>query len=217
MFIGHFAVALGAKKAAPRTSLGTLIFASQFLDLLWPILLLVGVEHATIDPGNTVVTPLNFTDYPFSHSLVMVLLWSALVGGAYWAMKRSMRNALILAGCVSSHWVLDALTHRPDLPIAPGVPSFVGLGLWNSLAGTVVVEFALFAAGIWLYVQTTTARDTVGSIAFWALAAFLLVSWLGNLFGPPPPDMHAVAWVSVLMWLLIPWAVWIDRHRTLRT
>ncbi len=216
MFIGHFAVAFGAKKAAPRASLGTLILASQFLDFLWPILVLLGVEHATIEPGNTVVTPLNFTDYPVSHSLLMALIWSAVVGGAYWIVKRSVNIALILAGCVTSHWVLDALTHRPDLPIAPGVPAMVGLGLWNSFAGTVVVEFALFVAGIWLYVRTTAARDRIGSIAFWAFAAFLLVSWLGNLFGPPPPDVRAVAWISVLMWLLIPWAVWIDRHRVLR-
>ena len=132
MFIGHYAVALGAKKISPTVSLGTLFPASQFIDLLWPIFLLLGLEHVRIDPGNTVFTPLDFYDYPISHSLLAVLGWSLGFGLLYYAVQRSGRNALILGALVLSHWVLDFISHRPDLPLIPGMETRVGLGLWNS-------------------------------------------------------------------------------------
>jgi hypothetical protein len=147
MFIGHYAVALGAKRVSPKVSLGTLLLASQFIDLLWPIFLLLGLEHVRIDPGNTVFTPLDFYDYPISHSLLAVLGWAAGFGVVYYAVRRSGRNALILGALVLSHWVLDFISHRPDLPLIPGMETRVGLGLWNSFAASVMVETALFAVG----------------------------------------------------------------------
>ena len=107
MFIGHFGVALAAKKVAPKTSLGTLILASQFADLLWPFLLLVGIEHVEIVPGITKVSPFDFTDYPFSHSLLMLFFWSLLVGGIYYALRRYQRGAFVIGAAVISHWILD--------------------------------------------------------------------------------------------------------------
>ena len=98
MFLGHYAVALGAKRAAPKTSLGTLVLAAQFIDLLWPVLLLLGFEHVRLDPGNTAVTPLDFYDYPITHSLTGVLVWAVVVGGVYFAIKRSWKSALVVAG-----------------------------------------------------------------------------------------------------------------------
>ena len=121
MFIGHFAVALGAKKAAPKVSLGTLIMAAQFVDLLWPIFLLLGIEHVRINPGDTAYTPLDFYDYPVSHSLLTGIGWAIVFGAVYYAIRRSARNAWILAACVLSHWLLDLIVHRPDLPLVPGV------------------------------------------------------------------------------------------------
>src|SRR2546430_13851934 len=102
MFIGHFGVALAAKKVAPRTSLGILILAAQFADLLWPILLLAGVEHVEIVPGITKVSPFDFTDYPFSHSLLMVLVWSVVVGGVYYVLRRYQRGAFVIASALIS-------------------------------------------------------------------------------------------------------------------
>ncbi len=148
MFIGHIAVALGAKKAAPKVSLGTLIMAAQFVDLLWPIFLLLGVEHVRINPGDTAYTPLDFYDYPVSHSLLTGVGWAIVFGLVYYAIRRSARNAWILAACVISHWLLDLVVHRPDLPIVPGLKTYVGLGLWNSVPATVIVEGALFVVGI---------------------------------------------------------------------
>ena len=216
MFLGHFAVSFGAKKPAPSISLGTLFLAAQFVDLIWPLFLLVGLEHARIDVGNTAVTPLDFYDYPFTHSLAGAILWSCILGLLYYAVKRNIRNAVIVGAAVSSHWVLDFLTHRPDLPLwFTGGPYF-GLSLWNSMVGTVIVEVGLFVLGVSLYVRTIKAKDKIGSIGFWSLACFLGLMYAGNLAGPPPPDIYAIAVVGNAMWLLVLWAYWIDRHRIVR-
>jgi membrane-bound metal-dependent hydrolase YbcI (DUF457 family) len=149
MFLGHFAIGFAAKRAAPRASLGTLFLAAQFIDLLWPLLVLAGIERVRIAPGITVVTPLDFEHYPWSHSLLMVLVWGVLFAGVYFLIRRDRRTSLVLGLAVVSHWVLDWLTHRPDLPLAPGAER-VGLGLWNSFAGTLIVEVGLFALGVFL-------------------------------------------------------------------
>jgi membrane-bound metal-dependent hydrolase YbcI (DUF457 family) len=216
MFLGHFAVSFAAKKPAPRVSLGTFFMAAQLIDLLWPLFLLLGFEHASIDIGNTVVTPLNFYDYPFTHSLAGVVLWSCAFGLLYYAVKRNRQNALIVGATVSTHWILDLLTHRPDLPLWFSGGPYVGIGLWNSLAGTVLVEVGLFALGVFFYVTTTKPKDKIGSIGFWSLAAFLALTYFANLAGPPPPDVMTIAVAGNATWLLVAWAYWIDRHREIR-
>jgi len=213
MFLGHFGVGFGAKAAAPRASLGALFLAAQFIDLLWPTLLLLGLERVVISPGVTRVTPLDFTDYPISHSLVMVFLWGILFSGAYFLLRRYPRGAWVCGVAVVSHWFLDLVVHRPDLPLAPGATSYFGLGLWNSLPITLVVELAIFAVGVWLYCRTTSASDRIGSVGLWSLVAFLLLVYFGNLFGQPPPNVTALAWVGQAQWLLVVWAYWVDRHR----
>ena len=212
MFIGHFAVALAAKRVSPRTSLGTLFAAAQLADLIWPVLLLVGFETVRVDPGNTAFTPLDFVSYPWTHSLLMVLLWAAGFALAYRARTGSSRGAWVVGVLVLSHWLLDLVTHRPDLPLAPGAVK-VGLGLWDSIVATVIVEGTLFAAGIIVYATATRARNRTGSVAFWSLVAFLAAIYVANIIGPPPPSARAVSVVTLLMWLLIPWAIWIDRNR----
>ena len=213
MFLGHFGVGFGAKAAAPKASLGTLFLAAQFVDLLWPSLLLIGLEKVEIAPGITRVTPLDFTEYPITHSLLTTLVWAALFAGAYYLLRRYRKGAWICAAAVLSHWVLDLLTHRPDLPLVPGGATRVGLGLWNSLPATLVVELGIFAIGVWLYVRTTRALDRVGSVALWSLVGFLVVIYFSNIFGPPPPSVIAIAVVGHAGWLLVIWAYWIDRHR----
>jgi len=215
MFIGHFAVGLAAKRKAPKASLGTLFLSAQLVDLLWPIFLLLGLEHVRIAPGITAFTPLDFYDYPYTHSLVAALIWSLLFGLIYFAIRGLSREAFILSACVFSHWVLDLISHRPDLPLAPGVDARWGLGLWNSVLGSVLVEGVLFLAGVWIYTRSTRARDRTGRWALGALLLFLLLVWTANIFSPPPPNAKAVAWSALLLWLLIPWGYWIDRHRQL--
>lgn len=213
MFIGHYAVGFAAKRAERRISLGTLMMAASFLDLLWPALLLLGLEHVRIDPGNTPVTPLDFYDYPISHSLAAVLGWSALLALLWFARHRFVRPAAIVGAVVASHWVLDVLTHRPDMPLLPHGP-YIGLGLWYSVAGTVIVEVAMFTAGVVLYVRGTRPRDRVGTWALAAFVALLLAIYAANIFSPPPPGVQAIAWTGLAGgWLLVAWAYWIDRHR----
>jgi hypothetical protein len=212
LFLGHFAVALSAKKAAPKASLGLLVFAAQFADLLWPIFLLLGWEQVRIVPGDTAFTPLDFVSYPYTHSLVAELLWGMLVGAVYFAMRRDRLAAVIVGLCIPSHWLLDYIAHRPDLPIVPGGPRF-GLGLWNSVPATLAVEFVLYAIGIAIYLKTTRAKDRTGTYALWSLLIFLFVIYLGASFGPPPPDTRTLAITALLIWLTIPWAAWADRHR----
>jgi membrane-bound metal-dependent hydrolase YbcI (DUF457 family) len=213
MFVGHFGVALAAKRLAPRTSLGALVAAAQFVDLLWPLLLLAGVERVAIRPGITTVTPLDFESYPISHSLVMALVWGAGFGALWWLATRQRRGAIVVALLVPSHWLLDLIVHRPDLPLTLGESTKVGLGLWSSPVATIAVEGAIFVAGVAIYVRTTRARDRTGALALWSFVAFLLMIYAGNLFGPPPENATQIAWVGQAQWLLVLWAWWADRHR----
>jgi hypothetical protein len=213
MFIGHYAVALAAKRVAPRTSLGTLFLAAQFVDLLWPILLLMGLEYVRVDPGNTAYTPLDFSSYPISHSLEGALLWGLGFGFVYYAWKKDLKSSITIALCVLSHWVLDFITHRPDLPLSFSGRMKVGAGLWNSIPGTVAVESLLFIGGVWLYVKGTRSKDRIGSTGFWSLIGVLALISVANLFSPPPPDVKSIAIVSNFLWLFVVWAYWVDKHR----
>jgi membrane-bound metal-dependent hydrolase YbcI (DUF457 family) len=217
MFLGHFGLGFGAKKMAPAISLGTFFVAAQFADLLWPTLVLCGVEQVDLQPGATVVTPLNFVSYPYSHSLLGLALWGSLFGVIYVLLRRARPPvAALLALLVLSHWLLDYITHRPDMPLTFHCTERFGLGLWNSTAGTLTAESALFAAGVMLYVGSTRPRDRIGSFGLWSLVAFFVAVYLASVFGPPPPNARAVAWSAQAMWLLVAWAYWVDSHRMRR-
>lgn len=214
MFIGHYAVALGAKKYAPQVSLGILFLACQLADLIWPNLVLLGIETVAIEPGSTVMTPLNFVHYPYSHSLVALLLWSAIFAVLYLFLARAGRRAtFVVAMLVVSHWLLDVLTHRPDMPITLSDSTRIGVGLWNFPAIAVALELLLFGLGVWLYARQTIAFDRQGSVGFWALVVFLVLAYAANLFGPTPPTVTAVAWSAQALWLIVAWGFWVDQHR----
>ena len=213
MFLGHFGVALAAKPLAPRPSLGTAIMAAQWADGIWPLFVLLGLEHVEIVPGVTRVTPLDFVSYPYSHGLVADIAWAALFALVYGRLRRDWRGAFWLAALVLSHWVLDVAAHRPDMPIWPAGPK-LGLGLWNSLPGTLVVEFALFGIGAWLYARAAPARDRLGRVLLATFVAVLAMIYVASVFGPPPPSERALAITGVLGWLFVAWGYWIDRHRT---
>ena len=213
MFIGHYALALAAKRAAPRASLGMLFAATSLADLLWPVFLLLGWEQAHVVPGPNPFLTLWLDSIPISHSLIALVGWGALFGFAYRMRTGDGRAGLLLALLVVSHWVLDFVTHRPDMPPYPGGAG-LGLGLWSSVAGTIVVEGVMFVAGVWLYATATRARDRVGSYGFWALIAVLVLSYVGSLFSPPPPTRVALAIGGIIFgWLFVGWAAWSDRHR----
>jgi hypothetical protein len=216
MFVGHFGIGFGGKWIARPVSLGTLFLAAQFIDLLWPILLLLGLESVSVVPGITRLTPLDFTHYPISHSLLAVAGWAILFAAAYYLMRRFAKGAVACAVLVVSHWFLDLLTHRPDLQLTPMSELRVGLGLWNAPIAAVATELLLFGVGVAMYVRATRPRDRGGVVGLWALVVFLLVTYMGNIFGSPPPSASAIAWVSHAQWILIVWAYWLDRHREVR-
>ena len=213
VFIGHFAVGFALKRVAPRTSLGWLMAAPQFLDMLWPCFLLLGWERVRIEPGNTPMTPLAFDSYPYSHSLLMACVWGGVLAALYFAKAHRRTVGFWIAAAVVSHWVLDWITHRPDLQLAPSAPARFGLGLWYSVSATVIVESAMFVAAVRLYVRSTSARDAIGRVGFWAFVAFLAISYVANIVGPPPPDVRTLAIVSLGLWLFPLWSGWFDKHR----
>ena len=213
MFIGHFAVAFAAKRAAPRTSIGTMFVAAQLADLFWPIFLLLGWEQVRITRNANPFLTLDFTSYPWSHSLAMGVAWGVAFGALYFAVTRYSRGAIVVALLVPSHWMLDLIVHRPDLPLYPGGAARVGFGLWNNPLATVVVEGIIFVIGVAIYVRSTQPRDRAGRYGLWALAAFLVVLYVVSLTSPPPPNVTALAWAALIGWPLTLWPWWVNRHR----
>ena len=200
MLAGHLAAAFVAKSVEPKAPLGALVAAAFGLDLIWPLLLFAGVERVSIEPGATAFTPLAFEHYPWSHSLVLACAWGALAFAAARALRQSTRSATVIGAVVVSHWVLDFVVHAPDLPLWPDGP-LAGLGLWNSIPATVIVEGLLYAAAIALYVRTFRPRW-----GWYALVVFMGAIWIGGPFSPPPPGTAAVAWVTLALWILPFWA-----------
>jgi hypothetical protein len=216
VFVGHTAIALAAKNRAPAISLGWLVAAAFALDLLWPIFLLVGIERVSIVPGATAFNPLVFDSYPWSHSLLMACVWGVCAAGIARWRGVATSVALLIAALVISHWILDYVSHAPDLPLWPGPSPRVGLGLWDSITASLLVEGALFLSGIMIYVRTTRARDRIGSLGFWAFILVSTLIWASGPWSPPPPSAQALAWFALGGYWLVLWAGWVDRHRELR-
>jgi len=217
MFIGHYAVGFAAKKVAPKTSLAWFVAGATLLDLLFPLFLILGWENARFVPAESPFLRISLDNYPWTHSLLMAVVWSVGFGALCWLVTRARGAALLAGAAVFSHWVLDFITHRPDMPLLPGGAARVGLGLWYSTAGTVAVEGLMFVAGVWLYAGATRAKDGVGRWAWWGLVAFLALSYGGDLLSSGHPDPRVFAWVGlVLGWLLVAWAGWVDKHRDVR-
>ena len=200
MFLGHFAVGLAAGRIDPRIGLGTALVASQLPDALWPYFLLSGVERVVIAPGDTAMTPLRFESYPWSHSLLMVTAWSALAALVWRSMGGAWRGAFLIAGSSLSHWFLDAASHRPDMPLTPWSGTMVGLGLWNSVPLTVLVEGLMFGGALFFYCRGRTMSRT-----FWVLIVVLLATYVGNIVGPPPPGVSAIAGSMILIVPIVWW------------
>lgn len=213
MFLGHFGVALAAKRVAPSASLGMLVLSAQLADLLWPLLLLTGMERVHITQGATPLLNLEFIAYPYSHSLLTQLVLGVALGGIYRLAGGASPTAWIVGLLVPSHWLLDWFVHVPDLPLYPGDPARHGLGVWRSLPVTVICELAVFAAGVAAYARMTRARDRIGHWSFAAFVAFLLLAYGASLAGGPPPSVQVLAWSALAIWLLPAWAHWFDRHR----
>jgi membrane-bound metal-dependent hydrolase YbcI (DUF457 family) len=214
MLAGHIAVGLAAKRITPRVSLGTTVLAALLPDLLWCVFLLAGIEHVQLKPGRGAVNYFGASDFAFSHSLLMDAAWGGLFAAAYYFARRYARGAWVLYAAVMSHWLLDFVAHRPDMALAPGVHRYLGLGLWNSVAATVIVEGGMWVAAIIVYVRATRPKSRTGVYAFWIVVAFLTLAWRGNLMGPPPSSPRAMAVSSLIFFsCVVAWAYWMNRLR----
>jgi membrane-bound metal-dependent hydrolase YbcI (DUF457 family) len=217
MFIGHIALGFAAKKIDARPSLATYLVACQLADVLWPVLLLLGLERVSIVPGDTAFTPLRFDSYPLSHSLLMLGVWGVLLGAIHWTRKRDGRVAALLGTLVVSHWILDFVSHRPDMPIVPWGVRVYGLGLWNSVRATIAVEIAMLAGGLFAYLRATRAKDAVGRLGIAGLIVLLLFAYGASAFGPPPPSVNAIAMAGLAgAAFATALSAWADAHRAAR-
>jgi hypothetical protein len=215
MFVGHFAVGLAAKRMAPEVSLAPLILAAIFADVLWVLFFVLGVERVVIQPGLMAANSLNLVYVPFSHGLVMDVVWGGLFAGVYFLSRNDTRGAWVLFAAVVSHWFLDFVTHRPDMPLIPGIDLRFGLGLWNSRAATFVVEGAVWLGAVVLYARTTRAKGRPGSYAFWFVIVLLTALWLISLRGDPPPSLSAMAAVNTVFFaVVLAWASGMNRSRS---
>lgn len=212
MFVGHLALALAAKRMTPKVSLGWLVAGASALDLLWPLFLLAGIEQVRISVGATAFNPLVFESYPWSHSLLMACVWGLLLSAQARTMRISGRGAWLLAALVLSHWVLDLVSHAPDMPLWPGNSPRLGLALWNSIPGTFLVEGALWVAGIALYLRGRHSTRRIGWVALWSLIVISTVMWAAGPWSPPPPSERALALFALVGWLIVPWAAVADRY-----
>jgi len=215
MFIGHFGLSFAAKKAAPKVSLGTLFMATAFVDILWPVLLVLNIEKVAIVPGYTKSNPLEFLYFPYTHSLLAGIFWGLVVGILYWFLKRDKRGALVVGLCVLSHWFFDLIVHTADLPLTPFDDYKLGFGLWNHVAISLALEAIVFLAGAYLYATFTKPKTAAGKWGLWSFVLFLLIFQVANTFGPPPPDSIMTLFMSliILIAIIIFAAYWVDKKR----
>jgi len=205
MFVGHYGVSFAAKKVEQSIPLWVLFLAVQFLDVLWAPFVLLGIEKVRIVPGITATNPLDLYYMPYTHSLVAALFWSCAVGLVYQLVARpSRRQASVIIGlAVFSHWVLDLIVHRPDLPLYDNAAK-VGLGLWNAPALAFGLEGALLFGGIWLCLRGQLARS-FGTLGFGVL---MLGIQAYIFFGPPPTSDRAIAATALIAYAVFAIAIW---------
>lgn len=197
MFAGHYGVAFALKRAEPRVSLGTLFLAVQLVDILWGGALLLGWEHARVVPGYLAASPLEFLDYPITHSLLAGLAWGAAAALVYYSLPTTNvshhgRAAAIVGLAVLSHWPLDVLMHAPDLPLAGNGSTRLGFGLWKSVPLTIAIELAVLAAGVVLYVTRHSRRHPVRPGRLAVVLAVIVAVFLASFLGAPPSNIHIV-------------------------
>jgi hypothetical protein len=211
MFVGHFAVGFAAKRVEPRVSLGTLVLAAMFVDLLWCAFMITGVEHVQFKPGKGAANYFVASNVEWSHSLAMDGLWAALFAGGYFLCRRYTRGAWILILAVLSHWLLDVISHRPDMPLAPGMHTYLGLNLWASVPSAIILEGGFWMLAVIVYALTSHPRTRASVYVYWSGIAVLTLIWLSNLTGPPPPDPRTAPVISLAIFsLFVAWAYWMN-------
>jgi hypothetical protein len=218
MLVGHVATGLLLKRLHPRLPLGAAVAAALLADLLAFALIIAGVEQVHFGTARGAGHYFTGVNIAYSHSLAGGVALGLLLGLIVRALGRDTRAAWLLGAGVLSHWPLDVLSHRPDMPLAPGLPWAFGLGLWTSVPATLLVEGGLWALALALYVRGSRARSRGSLFAFWSGAALATLIWFGNIAGPPPANPATAPMASLVVFMLVVgWAYWIDRRGAFRT
>jgi hypothetical protein len=216
MFVGHLAVGMAVKRIEPKLSLGTTVLAAMLVDLVAFVFLIAGIEHFDAVPGAASNRMIG-RDIVYSHSLLMGAAWGAVFAGVWFLRKRHLRGAWLLFAAVLSHWLLDLVSHRPDMPLAPGTHEVFGFGLWNSVPATLLVEGGAWLIAIVIYVRATRPKNRTGIFAFWIVAAMLTFMWYKNIAaGIDPNPVKAGIGGLIVFSMVAAWAYWINRLRLLR-
>jgi len=214
MFVGHYAVALIAKRAEPRINLGTLVLAAMFADFAWCVFMIFGLEQVQFKSGTGAGNYFSATNVALSHSLLMDVFWATLLALAYLLRRHDRRGAWMIFLVVLSHWLLDFVSWQPDLPIAPKLHRYVGLGLWSSIPATLLVEGGFWLVAVILYVRCTRSKSLMATFVFWGGVGLLSLLWFNNIAGPPPQDPKTAPFGSLIVFsLTVAWAYWVNRVR----
>ena len=217
MHVGHFAAGFIGKRVEPKLSLGTLVLAAMLPDFLWCIFMILGVEHVRFHEARGAVNYFEPYDIAFSHSLLMTVVWAAAFAGLYYFRRRLVRSAAILFALVSTHWVLDVVAHRPDMPLAPGLAARFGLGLWANIPATIIVEGGFWLLAIIVYVRSTYSKRKLATLVFWIGIVLITLIGYNNVAGPPPPNPNTAPIASLIYFsLVVAWAYWMNRLRPAR-
>ena len=212
MFIGHYSASFVAKAITPQVPLWLLLAAAQLVDIVWAIFILTGVEHASLAPS-LASNPLVLHDMPYTHSLVATLAWSVIAFLMAWkAIGLAAGEALAVAAVVASHWFLDLIVHRPDLPLLTGAPKF-GFGLWNFPQLAYGLEVSLLFVTLWLCLKAIPIRNDRRGV-WYGFAAVLVAIQTMTSFGPIPPKLSAMVAAALALYLIIPFVGrWVERHQ----
>ena len=209
MFVGHYGPSLAAKAVQKSIPLWLLFLAVQLVDIVWAILVLLGIEKVRIVPGITATNPLDLYYMPYTHSLVAAIVWSLLLSGIYRLTPRASNwtAAAFVGVAVFSHWVLDLLVHRPDLPLYDNTAK-VGFGLWNFPVIAFLLEAAFLFGGIFYYLKKTSPTGTGGRYGMIIFGVVMLAVQSSVFFGPPPPSPQAVAVMALVSYFVFAGVAW---------
>ena len=219
MFVGHYGVSFAAKPVGARVPLWVWFIAVQWLDVIWSVLVLMGIEKLRIVPGFTQANPLDLYYMPFTHGLPGSIVLSLVFGGIVAAFTTANRRTtfLLVAAASFSHWVLDLVVHTPDLPLYDNTAK-VGFGLWRQVTLSFPLELIVLGLGTWLYARATVFASAKGQYVFWGFVVLLAALQVYANFGPPPESPEAMAVMALALYLVLALlAAWVERIATVST